>query len=60
VRHRFALHRFWVLDVDPDVFDRFYFIVWLISGVFGAEWTAEMEAVWTGKPDQADQSGVLG
>ncbi len=36
------------LGVDPEVFDRFYFTVMgAFREILGADWTAEMDAVWT-------------
>jgi hemoglobin-like flavoprotein len=36
------------LGVDPEVFDKFYAtVVATFRDILGAEWTADMEAVWT-------------
>ena len=37
------------LGVEPEMFDRFYLTVMAtFKDVLGADWTAEMETVWTG------------
>lgn len=50
------------LGVEPEVFDRFYFTVMdAFREILGAEWTAEMGAVWTRVVGElAGRAGVSG